>query len=90
MVVLGEACVLALMLVWFVHAVRRERHLDMAWIALLVGLALMLTRRSFTLGAVVAAVSFGVLSLPMVRAELQRIARASARPASRDRRGGGV
>lgn len=60
-----------------VWVVRRARGgpcggFDAAWVGLSVGVALMLSRSWFALGAVVAGASFAAITLPMARVEWQR------------------
>ncbi len=71
--VLGELIVVAVVVWGFAHAARRGRHFDLAWIAFFAGLAMMLSHRLFSLGAVLTGVSLGFLTLPMARAEWRRI-----------------
>ena len=60
---------------WAARAIQSGRTFDHAWIGFVVGVALMLARRTFILGAVLAAVSFAVITLPLARAEWQRLHR---------------
>ncbi len=71
--ILGEL-ILVVALVWgFAHAATRGRHFDLAWITFFVGLAMMVSHRLFSIGAVLTGVSLGFLTLPMARAEWRRI-----------------
>ena len=71
--ILGEL-ILVVAVVWgFAHAARRGRHFDLAWITFFVGLAMMLSHRLFSVGAVLTGVSLAFLTLPMARAEWRRI-----------------
>jgi hypothetical protein len=58
---------------WIAQAARSGKHFEHAWIALFVGVGLLFTRRFFVLGLVLAAASLAVLTLPLARAEWQRL-----------------
>ncbi|HLU39591.1 MAG TPA: hypothetical protein VK081_09405, partial [Planctomycetota bacterium] len=70
---LGDLILVGVGIAWFVHAANRGRVFEHAWVGLCIGVALMLSRRSFVAGAVLAAVSFALITLPMARAEWNRV-----------------
>ena len=76
---MGELIVAAILVTCIAKAVKRGRSFDCAWVGLFVGLALLCSRGMVALGAVTAALSFAVLTLPMARVEWQRRTGVSAR-----------
>jgi len=64
---------------WISHALRHGGRFEHAWLTLFLGLGLMLSRIGFVLGAILACVSVGLLSLPLARAEWERLHDARSR-----------
>lgn len=64
------------MCLWIANVLRHGGRFDHAWVTLFLGLGMMLSRTWFALGALLACVSFGLLSLPLARLEWARATRA--------------
>ena len=68
-----ELLVVGGLLLWVARLLRHAGKFDHAWLGLFLGVGMMLSRVCFVLGAILTCVSFGVLTLPLARAEWARV-----------------